>query len=119
MNRPLCLLTFVTLAAGQAMAAEPLKIAAPGLQTVKISKEMAEFCNQHLSAALTQHSFRVLTPAEITAVLGLERQRKLIGCEEDTSCVAELANALGVQAVLLGSVGSFGDLFQVNLKIIS
>ena len=50
-------------------------------------------------------------------MLGLERQKQLLGCSED-SCLAEMAGGLGVDYVLVGSLGKIGAVLQLNMKII-
>jgi hypothetical protein len=42
-----------------------------------------------------------------------------MGCGEDsTSCVAELANALGADGVIIGDLGQLGTQIQVNIKVL-
>ncbi|MEW5850110.1 MAG: hypothetical protein AB2A00_15075 [Myxococcota bacterium] len=61
---------------------------------------------------------RVLTSRDMVAVLGLERQRQLLDCSTE-SCVAELAGALGVDFILVGTVGRLGELHLLNLRLIN
>jgi hypothetical protein len=58
--------------------------------------------------------FDVLSQRDIATLLGVERQRQLVGCT-DTSCVAELSDALGARFVLSGSLARFGDAYQLTL----
>lgn len=52
-------------------------------------------------------------------MIGLERQKKLLGCADDrSSCVAELAGALGTDGIIVGSPGKPGTNFTISLKII-
>lgn len=64
--------------------------------------------------------FEVLASRDVTNLLGVERQKALMGgCGEDsTSCVAELTGALGAQHVLAGSISKFGDALQLNLQLL-
>lgn len=50
---------------------------------------------------------QVISSRDVTALLGLERQRQLLGCTE-SGCLAELAGALGADDVVSGSVGRLG-----------
>jgi hypothetical protein len=53
------------------------------------------------------------------AVLGMERQRELMGCADgSSSCIAELANALGAELVATGEIARLETRIQVNLKLI-
>ncbi len=99
---------------------EPVKLAATGFQFVNISPELATFCSEHFAQQMTLEGIRVTTPNEIATMLGFERQKELMGCsDKSTSCLAELANALGVDGLITGTVGKFGKTYQVNLKVLN
>jgi hypothetical protein len=109
-------LTIAALAAG-ASPTGPIKLAAPGLTAVHVDSPLAEFYSDHLAAQIAALGVRVITQSEVASLLGLERQRRLLACTE-ASCAAEVANALGVDGLITGSIGRFGDTFQVNVKVI-
>jgi hypothetical protein len=94
------------------------RLAAPGLTSVQLDDKVAAFYTDHLVQQMGQNGVQISTPKEIAAVIGLERQRQVMGCAED-SCMAEIAAAMGVDGLVTGSVGKFGGTFQVNLKVIS
>lgn len=50
----------------------------------------------------------VVTMDEIRTMLDVEAQRQLVGCDEQ-SCLAEIADALGADVILTGSVAKVGD----------
>ena len=52
---------------------------------------------------------------EIKAMLDLEAQKQLAGCS-DVSCVAEIAEALGVDGVIIGNMAIVGDGIAFGLK---
>jgi hypothetical protein len=95
-------------------------LAAPGFQTVNVAPELATFLNDHFAQQLTLGGLRVITGREIGALVGLERQKQLLGCSDaESECVAEIANALGADGLVTGNVGRFGtDTFQVNTRIL-
>lgn len=100
-------------------AAAP-KIAAVPFNVVDLSSDRATFYTEHFGDRLVDQGVEVVTPREMGALLGLERQKQLVGCsEENSSCVTELANALGVEGLLLGDIVKLPAGFQLNLKIIS
>jgi hypothetical protein len=72
--------------------------------------------------ALTEAaSFRGLDTigrSDITSLLGFERERQLLGCSQDTSCLAELGGALGVDYLLTGTVGRVGALLRLDVKLV-
>jgi hypothetical protein len=51
-------------------------------------------------------------------VVGFGRQKKMLGCAEDATCLAEIGGALGVDYVLTGSLGRLGNLTRVDLKLV-
>ena len=73
--------------------------------------------NETLSASLREQGFEVITPADIAAALGLERQRQLLGCSE-SSCLAELGGALGVDYVCRGTVSVLDQDSLISLSLI-
>ncbi len=61
----------------------------------------------------------VTTASALAQLLGLERQRQLLGCDQESStCLAELAAALGSDGVLSGVVTRSGESFLAVLRII-
>ena len=108
----------VTLIAGAAAATQ---LAAPGFQLVNIDPKMGEFYSDHFAQQLTLRGLRVTTRNEIAAVLGLERQKALMGCEEAArSCLAELAGAIGADGIITGSLAKLDSgSYVMNVKIVS
>ena len=97
-----------------------IKIASPGLGVVNIEARSGEFYGEHVAQQLKLAGLEVVTNREIASLLGMERQKSLLGCtDQATSCFAELASALGADAVLLGDVAKVGSRIQVNLKIVA
>lgn len=61
--------------------------------------------------------FEVISQRDMSTLMGVERQKQLMGCsEESTSCLAELSGAMGAQFVLSGTVAKLGDAFQMTLS---
>lgn len=58
--------------------------------------------------------FDVTSSRDIATLLGVERQKQLLGCS-DSSCFTELAGALGARFVLSGSVSRIGNSWQLTL----
>src|SRR5262249_33049754 len=96
-------------------AAEPIRLAAPKMQTQNIDAQTAEALSRQLAQQLAlQRGVIVTTAEEMSSLLGLERQRSLLGCAQE-SCSAELAGALGVDALVLSSVSRVGNSYLLNL----
>lgn len=108
---------FVAVAA----AAAPLpKIAVLDIRALDgPSKAQTEIVQEVLLADLAStKQFEVIGASDIAAMLGLERQKQLLGCaEEASSCLAELGGALGAEYVLLGSVARLDQTRRVDLKL--
>jgi hypothetical protein len=110
-------LTLVLTAVGGAQ--RPAKLASPGLAVVNIDAKVGEFYTEHVAQQLKLTGVEIITVREIQSLLGMERQRQLLGCSTDaSSCIAELANALGADGVLLGDIARLGDRYTINLKVI-
>lgn len=60
--------------------------------------------------------FDVVTSADLKQLAQLEVERQSLGCT-DTSCLSELAGAMGASLVVFGDVGKLGDLLIVNLSL--
>ena len=100
--------------------APSVSLAAPPFHGVNLDEDTRTFYSEHFAQQLGLNGLKVTTAREIQQVLGFERQKQLLGCGEDSaSCLAELANALGVDGLVSGSIGKLGSVYQVNLKIIS
>ncbi len=61
--------------------------------------------------------YAVLSNEELAAILGLERQRQLSGCSQE-SCLAELAGAMDSKRALIGDVTRVDADVIVNLSLI-
>lgn len=97
-----------------------LKLAMPPLTLVRVDPQVGVFYAEHLAQQLKFAGADVVTSKEIGAMLGMERQRQLLGCsEESSSCLAEMASALGADGIVLGDIAAVGDATQINLKIVS
>lgn len=87
---------------------------APTLKT-----SLQGFLTEHLAQQLQKQGLTVISARDITEILGLERQRQLLGCEESTNCQAELVGALGADGIVLGDVEDLEGALHVNVKVIS
>lgn len=87
------------------LLAVPVKLAVPGLVTVNVDQKLADLMMDSFVVGARSDDLEVVTARDISTVLGLERQRQLLGCDSSGSnCVAELAGAVGADAVLSGTI---------------
>lgn len=66
--------------------------------------------------AAKQEALAVLSGAEIRSLAELESEKAAMGCD-DSSCLAELAGALGARYVLTGRVAALGELKILQLSV--
>lgn len=91
------------------MGAAP-KVVAPEWNAVNVKKDLAAFYADSLAEGLRKQGLQVVTAQDIATLLGMERQKALLGCAESgESCMAELANALGADATLTVNLAQFAD----------
>lgn len=85
-----------------------------------VSKDTAELLTDRLSDVLrkTERFTRVISAKDVNAALTFEAQRQTLDCT-DTSCIAEIAGAMGVEYLISGSLGRVGDVWVLNLRLIS
>ncbi|MFO0582912.1 MAG: hypothetical protein U0229_11600 [Anaeromyxobacter sp.] len=116
-------LTLPAAAAAQAKAApaapKKTRVAVLELKAIGVEASKAELLSEiALSEAAALPYLEVIGKSDITSMLGFEKQKKMLGCEEDSACIAEIGGALGVKLVLVGSVGKIGALYRVDLKVL-
>lgn len=59
---------------------------------------------------------RVMGQDDVERVIGLEKQKQLLNCDT-TSCMAELAGALGADFLMGGDVAKLGNTWLLNLSL--
>ncbi|MFT3842223.1 MAG: FlgO family outer membrane protein [Myxococcaceae bacterium] len=99
------------------LAAAPVKLAAPGIQTVGFEKELGDVYLERIITLAKNSELQVITHRDIEQVLGLDRQKQLMGCDT-SSCAAELAGALGVDALLYGTLAKTGGSITLNIRVV-
>lgn len=109
------------LVSGAAPATSTLKLAAPEWTAAQVDRDLAAFFSDELARALRSRGLQVVTAADMAAVLGAERQRQLLGCDESgASCLLELGNALGCDGLLRVSLAKLsGGAWRANVKVLS
>ncbi len=103
-----------------AASAPVQKLAMPRLTALNLDDKTASFYAEHLAQQLSQRGLSVVTAKDLETLLGIERQKELLGCAADSSsCSAELANALGVDGVVVADLAKLGTTYQLNVKVLS
>jgi TolB-like protein len=81
--------------------------------TARIAASLTEAITTDLAKA---GRFEVMGESELTAMLGFEKKKQLLGCS-DGSCLAEIGGAIGCDYLLLGTMGKLGTRFRLDLKL--
>ena len=107
----------MTVVIALALAASGPKTAVFDLQAAGVRDAEARSAGLVLPTEVRRYAKGpVISGDDIRALLGLERQKQLLGCHEDSSCMAELGGALGVDEVIDGSLGKLGNTFVLELR---
>lgn len=88
------------------------------VKTIGLPAERGALYAEHLAARLVEDGLAVTTPADVAAVLGIEGQRQLLGCADGSSCLVEVAGALGAKALISGQVSRVDDGYHLVLKVL-
>lgn len=110
-----------TVLLGSLLAAQgPVQLASAGFNAVKVPRALATSLEETFALRLSQGAIRVTTQKDVATVLGVERQKQLLGCADDaTSCLAELAGALGSEGIIRGEVTQVGRVLQVVVRVLT
>jgi TolB-like protein len=118
-RRSLALLA-VALAVLPALASAQARPAAPGRVRPRIAvlplkaglgidAQLADVVTDALVAEVQSRAGQgVVSSKDLEAALGFERKKQVMGCAEDTSCLAEIGGALGVEELVTGQVARVG-----------
>ena len=110
--RVLCARPAAAARSGRAVKVVVLPLAPLG----GVSKETAQLLGDALAGELRRRAgISVLTQSDVSALLGIERTRQMLGCAEG-GCLAEIGGALGADRVVHGSLGRVGSSLVVNLS---
>lgn len=90
--------------------AQALRVAVYDFELSGVEPRMGRVVTDSVVAELRklQHT-SVIGMDEVRAMLDLEAQKQLVGCEADESCLAEIADALGVDVLIIGTLARLED----------
>src|SRR5688572_27796167 len=85
-----------------------------------VAPDVAELLTSNLITQMgeTNRFSRIVGTKEIESVVGYEKQKQLMQCES-TSCMAEIAGAMGVDYILTGTVGRLGKTWLFNASLVN
>lgn len=98
--------------------AAPVSVAIPGVNCAGLPAPLCDSLLEHFVIGLSaQRRVNVMAAKDVTALIGLDRQRQLMGCE-GSSCVVELANALGVDGLVVMSVTKSDPYYLASARVL-
>ena len=104
---------------GGVLRADKIKIAVPDIALSGVKKNLGKILTEILiTEAANNNGVKITGSSDIAAMLGFDRQKELLGCTDDVSCVAEIGGALGVDYLLISDLGKLGSMYVLNLKLI-
>lgn len=104
--------------AARAERAKPRKVAVLRLRALGVPDEVARALDESLPRRIEEtRCCQVLSFVELERVLQFQALKQQVTCEED-SCAAELAGALGVDVVVMGSVSRVGPKYTLSLSAV-
>ena len=110
---------FWALLSSSLLAAGPQPaLALTRFRLVQVDPSLGGYAEDRLAVHLAALGFQVTTPADLETVLGLERERQLLGCDEDRSCLAEISAAIGVPLVATGRLTRLGKRLELDVRVI-
>lgn len=96
-----------------------ITMAAPSFSLVGIEPALGAAWQDRFVSRLGGDGLKVTSSSDIQQMLGLERQRALLGCNAETSCLAELAGALGVELLLSGNIVKSESGYLATVRVLS
>jgi TolB-like protein len=106
-------------ASAQAKPPGKIKLAVMDIRPLGADKEKAELLSEvALTEAGNDGRFDVIGRSDIQSMLGFQKQKAALGCSDDASCIAEIGGALGVDYIVVGSIGKLGSLYRLDIKLV-
>ncbi|HEY4220022.1 MAG TPA: hypothetical protein VGO62_01740 [Myxococcota bacterium] len=88
------------------------------LKSSDVDKATVDILQGLVAAGLSEYpELDVVSGDDVKQLVSLQASRQTVGCSEDASCLAEIADALGAQLVVFGNVGKLGDSLVMNINL--
>jgi hypothetical protein len=113
-----CLLLLSCLALGQAAAAGKVKVAVLDVKAVgAIDAKTIAGLSTLIAYEASQFPVQVISGSDVRALISHDREKQILGCS-DSSCLAEIGGALGVEYILSTEVSEVGGVWLVSLTLL-
>jgi TolB-like protein len=112
-------LMLATSATSLAAGSQKIKVAFVPLKAMGgVKQDVANLVTIQLAAEIQSRGFSVMSPDDLQAKLGFDRQKELLGCT-DANCLVEIGAALGVDRLVSGTIAHIGNSVVINLALIN
>lgn len=111
---------FAVLSSSLASAADKPRLAVTNVEARGVDTNLAKTVTDTITTTLdNQRVFTVISEAEIRQMLAFETTKQQMGCGQISSCMAELAGALGLSLSVAGALAQVGSDFVLTLTLTS
>lgn len=73
--------------------------------------------SSYIASETSRQGLRVISGSDIAALLGFEKQRELLSCN-DSSCMVEMGGALGVDHLLSSEISEVGGVWLLSITLL-
>jgi TolB-like protein len=100
---------------------EPVRVVVPDFTA--LTDDIVEAEVENITATVVYQLSKVprlavVSAADIRHMLDLEASKQTMGCSEETSCLTEIADALGAPLLVTGQISRLGSRLSVSLALI-
>jgi TolB-like protein len=115
---PLLLAAVLPTAASAAGPAR-IKVAVMDVKNVQgVQEGTAVILTDIVVSEVAKSRLEVVSKGDISAMIGFEKEKQMLGCSDDSKCLAEVGGALGVDYMLTGQVGLIGSRYRISLLLV-
>ena len=109
----------IAASAVTAQAAPKAKVAVMDVKNVQgVAEGTSTILTEIVVSEIARYGMDVVSKADIAAIVGFEKEKTLLGCSDDSSCLAEIGGALGVDYMVTGQVGQIGSRYRLSLLLV-
>jgi MYXO-CTERM domain-containing protein len=112
-------LALAVLVPSLARAEEPDRVAVMAIKPLNgVKADLASVVTNQLTSGIAARGYVVMSPDEIQTILGVARQKQLMGCAE-SACFMEVGSALGSKFIVTGSLAKVGSSTVIDLSVVN
>jgi TolB-like protein len=115
---PLLLAAGASAQDAPAEGGERTRVIVLGLKSTGMDEDTVRLIDDVIAVELSRFDgLDVLSGADVRRMVELEAERQASGCDDDGSCLAEIADALGAKHAIYGRVGKLGSQIIMTLNL--